>query len=344
MTTIQRPRPAGDSAWDMMRHIAGAACQSAGAYLSGTYTYTFSNSATRTVKLHLTDDRAYDAPQTDKAPQAYFLTVPPDSRGVEVPMVSGRIRVTAGFFHADLGRYEIFWESRPFTWEAGVKVSVGTRHSVDLNVFRDDVLPLSSISEETRNSSGLGEEHMARRGARVDAVEQPIARRDRTSGRAALRLSPAEPAAKAAIANGNADDATDSTLSGLVIYTHGASGWVSGTVARELEDGTLEVESGSNRWTLQPQEQVALLPLPAPVRARTIADTTPSFEPAGSWSTTAVPSATSLQGSSKASSASSRSGAYSASSSAGFPTMATDVTVVIRNASSSDTDVSERRH
>lgn len=107
-------------------------------YLTGTFVYKFANDSGRTVKLHLSDDESgvASANRLD-----YFLTVPAKSEGVEVPMKSGMICVTAGFYRPEDGSYEIFWENRRFAWEQDATFCARAQHSVQSNMVRADVFP-----------------------------------------------------------------------------------------------------------------------------------------------------------------------------------------------------------
>lgn len=214
MATIQRP--AAKSTWDFLASAAGARLS---AFLTGRYTYTFANTAERTVKLHLSDDCAGAA----GARQDYFLTVPGGASGVEVPMKSDMISVTAGFFHPETGAYEVFWESRRFSWESNATISMGQRHSVDANRLRVDVTP---GSPEAPRSAPRGQ------------------------GRQALLM----------LAGGEAGEAVAvfSRRPGAA-----AGSWMPGAVSRALPDGTIEVTGERGTWRVQPTQEAALVAIPS---------------------------------------------------------------------------------
>eukprot|EP00444_Apocalathium_aciculiferum_P059726 CAMPEP_0183599674 /NCGR_PEP_ID=MMETSP0371-20130417/179553_1 /TAXON_ID=268820 /ORGANISM="Peridinium aciculiferum, Strain PAER-2" /LENGTH=240 /DNA_ID=CAMNT_0025811743 /DNA_START=8 /DNA_END=726 /DNA_ORIENTATION=+ len=214
MATMRRPVPASNSAWDCVVHAADAVCQTASAYLNGRFIFTFANTAKRTVKMHLTEDadgsekgkgagsearadyfltvppgaEGVEVPMAfsrlrvtagffhpemgsyevfwesrpfkgkgagSEARADYFLTVPPGAEGVEVPMAFSRLRVTAGFFHPEMGTYEVFWESRPFAYEPGCTIAVAARHSVDVNRFHIDVGPGAPLASPPQSAKVL---------------------------------------------------------------------------------------------------------------------------------------------------------------------------------------------
>lgn len=134
MATVQRLADKDEgSAWG---YWAGAASARLSAYLSGQYVFRFSNASARTAKLHLADDRPGAAYQQD-----YFLTIPVGVAGVEVPMTSEMIVVSAGFYRPEDGAYEVFWERRRFSWAADINICIDRRHSVDANRIHEDVWP-----------------------------------------------------------------------------------------------------------------------------------------------------------------------------------------------------------
>mmetsp|Transcript_54696 Transcript_54696/g.123064 ORF Transcript_54696/g.123064 Transcript_54696/m.123064 type:complete len:333 (-) Transcript_54696:81-1079(-) len=159
MATLQRYGPQEESLWSRVRHSAGSVCQRGGAYLSGQYQYVFHNETQRTVKMHLQDDLDVAAAKRNAGQRQsdYYLTLPPQTRNVEIPMRSGMVIVTAGFFHSDRVAYEIFWDSRRFAWEPNSAFAIKPRHSIDVNQFRVDVAPQSP--EAPPRKAGVCEEY-----------------------------------------------------------------------------------------------------------------------------------------------------------------------------------------
>jgi len=282
MATIQRPM-ANQSTWEYLRRMAGARV---GAYLSGQYTYNFSNASDRTVKLHLSEDRQGSASQAGGR-QDYFLTVPAGASGIEVPMRSDMISVDAGFFRPDLGAYEIFWERRRFSWEANMIVQIASRHSVDSNPLRVDVFPGAPAVAKPRAAPAFGAGARGdggRSGAVVPAesTRRPPARQDRAAfpvagGRPHVfrptRL-PLLPFPEIEEEDDMADHDPGAGVLGMRVFSQrpgGARGggcagaWVGCDVVRALEDGSLEVrdaEGGGRSWNVRPAEQASLVPLP----------------------------------------------------------------------------------
>mmetsp|Transcript_136038 Transcript_136038/g.434316 ORF Transcript_136038/g.434316 Transcript_136038/m.434316 type:complete len:317 (+) Transcript_136038:87-1037(+) len=241
MATIRRPSKKDQSGWD----ILGAAGARIGAYLIGQYNYSFSNASGRTVKLHLVDDTG--APG-GAGRQDYFLTVPGNAEGVEVPMKSNMIVVTAGFFMPEDGTYEIFWENRRFSWESELSICVAARHSVDANRVCTDVFP------------GAPE---VPRGCRGGAPPRGSAGTGQRGG-GQLKMLP---------------DNASPTLEGLKLFSlrpKGAGGssskagggeWQSCELKQALPDGSLEVsdshtEGSRSLRLLQPLREPSLLLLP----------------------------------------------------------------------------------
>lgn len=261
MATIRRPAPASASAWDVLKHAADSVCSSAGAYLAGRFAFTFANRTAKTVKMHLAEDlSSSEAADPDGAQRSdYFLTVPPGSMGVEVPMPSSRVRVTAGFFHADSGHYEIFWESRSFAWEPGLVINVEQRHSVDVNRFRVDVWPGAplAVPVDASRAELAVQQPCPSRGlpfSQAPAVEDSGLRQ---AGQASLRLLML-PGAPPVLG----EDLP--ALPGLQIFSCGRDGWVAGSLARELADGSLELRDGpSSIYSIKPQDQPSLVRIPA---------------------------------------------------------------------------------
>eukprot|EP00444_Apocalathium_aciculiferum_P038156 CAMPEP_0183490226 /NCGR_PEP_ID=MMETSP0370-20130417/181839_1 /TAXON_ID=268820 /ORGANISM="Peridinium aciculiferum, Strain PAER-2" /LENGTH=262 /DNA_ID=CAMNT_0025683563 /DNA_START=72 /DNA_END=860 /DNA_ORIENTATION=- len=241
MATIRRPVPASNSAWDCVVHAADSVCQTASAYLNGRFVFTFTNTAKRTVKLHLAED--VDASERGKGKGSegradYFLTVPPGAEGVEVPMASSRLRVTAGFFHPEMGTYEVFWESRPFAYEPGCTIAIAARHSVDVNRFHVDVWPGAPLASSPEVAKAL-----------PAAASGTL----RQAGLGSLRLF-ALPAPPQANGLAKAD---------LQIFSLKGKDWVSGNVSKELPDGSIEIGNGSKVWVVNPREQASLVRFPA---------------------------------------------------------------------------------
>eukprot|EP00405_Crypthecodinium_cohnii_P000008 CAMPEP_0194757308 /NCGR_PEP_ID=MMETSP0323_2-20130528/10831_1 /TAXON_ID=2866 ORGANISM="Crypthecodinium cohnii, Strain Seligo" /NCGR_SAMPLE_ID=MMETSP0323_2 /ASSEMBLY_ACC=CAM_ASM_000346 /LENGTH=291 /DNA_ID=CAMNT_0039677191 /DNA_START=82 /DNA_END=957 /DNA_ORIENTATION=+ len=240
-----------------MRHFAELACKSVGAYLTGNYVFSFANTTKRTVKLHISEDASTAQAGSGVIGCDYLLTVPPGSTAVEVPASATRIRVSAGFYHAESGLYEVFWTQRPFHWEAGCLITVAPRHSVDANRFHLDVWPGAPLAEITSAA--------AKQGTASEAVV--------ASSSKSLRLL-ALPAPPKALENGQKalpdyrlSSAEESlVLPGLQIFARNAQGWVPQTVSKELQNGTLEVTGGGSSGprcvTLNPEEEPALIRMP----------------------------------------------------------------------------------
>lgn len=242
MATIQRPCAKDLSTWEYIRKTAS---ERLSAFLTGQYSYTFSNTADKTVKLHLADD----VPGTG-GKQDFFLTVPARASGIEIPMKCDLISVTAGFFHPTTGTYEIFWENRRFSWESGMTISIGNRHSVDANKFRVDVYPNAAevpkkfSHKDTYSRDKLHCMHMLMlpghtRGDNIEAGAKPRVASELTVYSRRL--------------GSGASSGTAST----------GSSWIGSSVSRALPDGSLEVSDcdGTTR-RVNPAEEVALVALP----------------------------------------------------------------------------------
>mmetsp|Transcript_136441 Transcript_136441/g.436628 ORF Transcript_136441/g.436628 Transcript_136441/m.436628 type:complete len:215 (+) Transcript_136441:206-850(+) len=193
--------------------------------------------------MHLTEDADGSEKGNGTGSEAradYFLTVPPGAEGIEVPMAFSRLRVTAGFFHPEMGTYEVFWESRPFAYEPGCTIAVAARHSVDVNRFHVDVWPGAPLASPPQSAK---------------ALEAPASGADlRQAGQGSLRLfalPPPPPQAK-----GSANFA-------LQIFSLKGKDWVSGNVSKELPDGSMEIGKGSKVWVVKPWEQAPLVRFPA---------------------------------------------------------------------------------
>jgi len=167
-------------------------------------------------------------------------------------LTSNRLRITAGFFHAETGTYEVFWESRPFAWEPGSTITMATRHSVDVNRFCVDIWPGAPLAA---SKEGVGLQGKF-------AVHQPASGTDLPkAGRASLRLfmMPGAPQGKSA-----AKEEDSLSLPGLQIFSRDREGWVSGSLSKELPDGALELRGEDSRvWLVKPWEQVSLVRIPA---------------------------------------------------------------------------------
>mmetsp|Transcript_136443 Transcript_136443/g.436634 ORF Transcript_136443/g.436634 Transcript_136443/m.436634 type:complete len:213 (+) Transcript_136443:206-844(+) len=191
--------------------------------------------------MHLTEDADGSEKGNGTGSEAradYFLTVPPGAEGIEVPMAFSRLRVTAGFFHPEMGTYEVFWESRPFAYEPGCTIAVAARHSVDVNRFHVDVWPGAPLASSPEAAKGLP-------AATSGALRQ--------AGLGSLRLF-ALPAPPQANGLSKAD---------LQIFSLMGKDWVSGNVSKELPDGSMEIGKGSKVWVVKPWEQAPLVRFPA---------------------------------------------------------------------------------
>jgi len=268
MATIQRPVAKGQSTWDYLARAAGARLS---AFLTGQYTYSFSNTTGRTVKMHLSDDQAGKG-----AAQDYFLTVPAGAQNVEVPMKSDMIVVTAGFFRPEDGAYEIFWENRRFSWETGVSISAANRHSVDANRIRTDVWP--GAPEAPRETTTVVARGRPQKSSSLLMLPPPVM--------PALAGQPKASRGMPALEDGKTTAAGDSIAAGFRVFSRrpgggdsGAAGigWVSCDVTRALEDGSLEVsDAGGSRFRLRPTEEASLIALPPGVTAASMATATMS--------------------------------------------------------------------
>jgi len=226
MSTLRRPSDKGQSTWDFL----GAAGARLSAYLVGQYAYSFSNTSGRTVKMHLTDDTGRPG---DRG-QDYFLTVPANAEGIEVPMKSDMIIVTAGFFKPEDGTYEIFWQNRRFSWESDISICACPKHSVDANRICVDVFP--------------GAQELPRGGARA-----------RASGQTFRMLMLPD---------------TIRNLDGIRVFSRrpgggrSASEWQSSDLRKALPDGSLEVTADEgSRSLVQPVREASLLALPPGISA-----------------------------------------------------------------------------
>jgi len=223
-----RSAPSGGSAWERLKHSADLACQRGGAYLSGQYTFAFSNESAWTVKLHLVEDVEGTGTRhgTGQARHGYFLTLPAQTRGIEIPMMAPLVLVTAGFFRPERGAFEVFWERRRFSWEPGLRLTVRSRHSIDANRFHVDVYAGAPEADSWVPNAAYARREPAR----------------------SMMLLPQVPGR---------------TLEGYpaVAYTQVGNQWSAADVTHVLPDGSFFLEDGSFSWLVNPQEQATLMPL-----------------------------------------------------------------------------------